>query len=159
MKKLIKLVGLAFTAISFSAPVWADTSKPNDVGVTNTLALSATQTANMGSAQDIRNWDNIALLLRFAGAKLGDEGATGNITVTFARTIDDPTSSSALWDTATRFTWAVPANGTNVVVGVTNIPRDSISGIAGLKVVSIQNGTTNRIDSVKLEIVGKSRSR
>ena len=60
-----------------------------------------------------------------------------------------------MWETATKFTWAVPANGTNVVVGVTNLSRDWVSGVTGLKVVSIQNAATNRIDGVQLLVTAK----
>ena len=46
--------------------------------------------------------------------------------------------------------------GTNTVVGVTNLPRDSISAITGLKIVSIQNSTTNRLDGVALQVTAKN---
>lgn len=160
MKNTMKtlLVG-AVTAVALilAAPVArADASEPKDFGVTNVLALSATQTVNMGTYADIRNWENVSLALTFYGAALGDGLASGNVTVTLARTTGNPTSSTAIWETTPRLTWAVPANGTNVVVGITNIPRDSISGITGLKVVSIQNGATNRIDGVALRVTAKN---
>lgn len=155
MKTLLAGAALAVAVILASPNARAAASEPKDLGVTNVLALSATQTANVGTYADIRNWENVSLALKFYGAALGDGLATGNVTVTFARTTDNPTSSSALWETATKFTWAVPANGTNVVVGVTNLSRDWISGVTGLKVVSIQNAATNRIDGVQLLVTAK----
>ena len=162
MKNTMKtlLVG-AVTAVALilAAPVArADASEPKDIGVTNVLAGSATQTANMGTYVDLRNWEYPSIALTFYGAReAGNDGvATGNVTVTFARTTGNPTSSTALWETTPRFTWIVAANGTNTVVGVTNLPRDSISAITGLKVVSIQNGTTNRLDGVALRVTAKN---
>lgn len=159
MKTTIKLLfaGVAAAAALFLAPsARADASEPKDIGVTNVLALSATQTANMGTYVDLRNWEKLSLALTFYGAALGDGLASGNVTVTFARTTGNPTSSTAIWETTPKFTWAVPANGTNVVVGVTNLPADSFSAITGLKVISIQNGTTNRIDGVALTATAKN---
>jgi hypothetical protein len=155
VKTLLAGAALAVAVILASPNARAAASEPKDLGVTNVLALSATQTANMGTYVDIRNWENVSLALGFYGAALGDGLATGNITVTLARTTGNPTSSTALWETATKFTWAVPANGTNVVVGVTNLSRDWVSGVTGLKVISIQNGATNRIDGVQLLVTAK----
>jgi len=155
VKTLLAGAALAVAVILASPNARAAASEPKDLGVTNVLALSATQTANMGTYVDIRNWENVSLALGFYGAALGDGLATGNITVTLARTTGNPTSSTALWETATKFTWAVPANGTNVVVGVTNLSRDWVSGVTGLKVVSIQNAATNRIDGVQLLVTAK----
>lgn len=160
VKTLLAGAALAVAVILASPNARAAASEPKDLGVTNVLALSATQTANMGTYVDIRNWENVSLAFKFAGAALGDgltmpTGTSSNIVVTLARTTGNPTSSTALWETTPRFTWALAANGTNVVVGVTNLGRDWISGVTGIKVVSIQNTATNRIDGVQLLVTAK----
>lgn len=157
MMKTLKFLGLAL-ALSFAVSARADTSKPFAVGTTNTLAASATQTANMGSVIDVRNWTSVSFLCQY------DRLATnmGNVTLTFARTIDDPSQSTARWETTPRFTWVVPTvtpDVTNTVVGVTNLPADSISAIAGLKVISIQNGVAGVMTNFTLSVVGKNRGR
>ena len=152
MKKLLLALGVGLAAFTASA----DSSKPFDVGVTNTLALSATQTANMGSVIDLRNWAGFALRLRATGATTN----SGNVVVTFARSTDtDPTASTAVWETTPQFTWTVALNSTNAVIGITNLPNDSFSGISGLKVVSIQNTAAGAVGSVKLEVTGKTAQR
>jgi Flp pilus assembly protein TadG len=156
VKTLLAGAALAVAVILASPNARAAASEPKDLGVTNVLALVATQTSDLGTYVDIRNWENVSMAFTFYGAALGDGLTTSsNVTVTFARTTGNPTSSSALWETTPKFTWAVPANGTNVVVAVTNLPRDSISGITGFKVVSIQNAATNRIDGVQLLVTAK----
>lgn len=155
VKTLLAGAALAVAVILASPNARAAASEPKDLGVTNVLALSATQTANMGTYVDIRNWENVSLALTFYGAALGNGLATSNVVVTLARTTGNPTSSTALWETTPRFTWTVPVNGTNVVVGVTNLSRDWVNGTTGLKVISIQNGATNRIDGVQLLVTAK----
>lgn len=155
MKTTIKLLfaGAAAAAALFLAPAArADASTPKDIGVTNVLAASATQTADLGTYVDIRNWENVSLTLTFYGVTAS---TNGNVTLTFSRTTGDPTSSTALWETTPKFTWAVPATGTNVIVGVTNLPRDSFSGITGFKIVSAANGTAGDVSGVKLLVTAK----
>ena len=157
MKNTMKTLFVgAVTAVALilAAPVArADASEPKDIGVTNVLAASATQTVNMGTYVDIRNWENVSLALTFYGVVAS---TNGNVTVTFVRTTGNPTSSAALWETTPKFTWAVPATGTNVIVGVTNLPRDSFSGVTGFKVVSVANGTAGGISGVQLLVTAKN---
>lgn len=156
MKNTMKtLLAGAVTAVALilAAPfARADASAPKDIGMTNALVASATQTADLGTYVDCRNWENISLTLTFYGVTAS---TNGNVTLTFVRTTGDPTSSSALWETTPKFTWAVPATGTNVIVGVTNLPRDSFSGITGFKLVSAANGTAGNISGVHLLVTAK----
>lgn len=160
MKTFTKILcGLALCLVAL-LPARADVSKPFDVGVTNVLASSATQTSNMGSVIDIRNWDNVSLLMSI-GRSLSTN-VSGNITITFARTIDDPTTAAARWETTPRFTFVgavAAANDTLPMVCVTNLAKDFISGITGLKAISIQNGASGVMTNVVLAVTGKTRSK
>ena len=152
---ILTAVALAVAALVVAPRAAADASAPTDIGMTNSLTLSATQTTDLGNVLDIRKWENVSLTLKFVGAA----GVTGNAVLTFARTASaDPKASTAVWETTPRFTWTVASNGTNAVVGFTNLPRDSISAVTGLKLVSAQNTVTSNLTSVALLATGKDRS-
>lgn len=151
MKKLLAVLTLGLLAFGARA----DVSRSASFGVTNTAAANVTTTANVGSAIDIGNWQNIALQCSFVGSAT----TNNNLVITFSRTIDDPDSSTAVWETTPKFTWTIPTDGTNSVVGFTNMPRDTISAVRGLKVLSIQNTATNTLSSLTLRLIGKERSK
>lgn len=155
MKNLLKvtlLVVAAALAVTLSSR--ADSSAPTTFGATNTVVANGTTTDNVGSGLDVTRWQNLALLCEFAGTT----ASTGNLVITIVRTLHDPDSSSAVWDTA-GFTWTIAFNGTSQVNLVTNLPNDFVSAVGGLKIKSIQNTTSDSDASgFSLKLVGKNRS-
>jgi hypothetical protein len=119
-----------------------------DVGMTNTLVANATQTANLGNPVQVSPQTSVGLALSFVGAA----AVTGNVTLTLARSAD-----GTKWETTPQFTFIVPLNGTNSVVGVTNLPSSVIGSFKWIKVVSAANSaaSNNSPTSVVLEVIKK----
>lgn len=158
MKKLITILA-GVLAIGLTAR--GDSSAPTDFGTTTTVAAAATVTSGLGDGLDLDKWKDFALMCTFSGATSATN--VGNIVITFARSIYDKDSSSAIWETTPQFTWTIPLNQSNTVVAFTNLGKDWVSGVRSIKPVSIQNTsahavTTNDVSSFKLLIVGKNRS-
>ena len=110
-----------------------------DVG-TQSIISSATftnDTTRTTGFTDVKidKQDNIGVLLSFQGNGSGSD----EITVTFARSGDGTT-----FETTPRFTWAIPANGTTAVVAYTNLSSAVIGSAGYLRVISVQNASTNR---------------
>lgn len=143
MKKLLTILAASLMAGSAFA---AETSpirlgsalgdRGQTVALTNVVPASSTESTLVGSPVDIREWDRVGLLLSFASPSAG----TANTTLTFARS-GSKELATAVFETTPRFTWVVAANGTNTVVGFTNLPNDSLSGVSFLKLISVGTGT------------------
>lgn len=133
MKHFIRTLGLlGAVALSLVAlPAQArDESSPITVSVTNAVPGGVTDTVGIGSAVDIRTWRLVSLQSSFTGSTTN----IGNVVFTFARSVD-----GVKYETTPRLTWTLALNTTNEVVGITNLPIDTISGSGFLKVVSVQN--------------------
>jgi hypothetical protein len=105
--------------------------------ITNFIPATTTQTAHLGEGVDLRGWDRFALTASYAGVAAG----TSNITVTLVRSGRNTTPDLATYETVRPMTWVFPLNGTNTQVIVTNLPRDSVSGITALKLYSVGVGS------------------
>lgn len=106
------------------------------VAITNYIPATTTQTALVGNGIDVRGWDRLSLKATFSGVAAG----TSNITVTLVRSTSNTTPDLATYETVRPMTWVFPLNGTNTQVIVTNLPRDSVSGITALKIYSVATG-------------------
>jgi len=146
MKKFLSLVLIgAVCALCTAPPARADVGTQS-MGITNTLAASATQTTGVGSVVKVDDHRDIGLVFRGQGS---DEG-TGNITLLIGRSADGVT-----FETTPRFSWVVAAASTNAFVAYTNM-TETVLGAAGyLKVFSIQNAATNSITNCSLTVIKK----
>ena len=125
MKKILTMLALAVAALAPAhaqqyAVSTAYSSSTNSIGtnatVTNNVTISATKVADIGLGVTAR----------------GASGATGNITATFARSLDGTN-----WVSSPTITVAVPLSGTNVVTAVTNI---TLGAVGYLRLNTVANG-------------------
>ena len=84
--------------------------------VTNNVTFTATKVTDVGLAVTAR----------------GASGATGNVTATFARSLD-----GSNWVSSPTITVAVPLSGTNLVTAVTNI---TLGSVGYLRLTTVANG-------------------
>lgn len=158
----IAVLAFAFSALGqapaeVSAVVLGSAASPSNqtAVMTNAVPSGTTESTLVGSGVDLRNWKSVALQLE--GTCIQGANAGGNLTLTFARTATPAGPSTAVYETANRFTWSVLAgaiNSTNTVVGLTNLPLDQVSGITGLKLVSVQ-AVSNSVSGLKITVTRK----
>lgn len=157
------VMAFAFSAFSqapaeVSAVVLGSAASPaplQTVVMTNAVPSGTTESTLVGSGVDLRNWKTVALQLE--GSCIQGANVGGNLTLTFARTASNAGPSAAVYETANQFTWSILAgaiNSTNTVVGLTNLPIDQISGITGLKLVSVQ-AVSNSVSGLKITVTRK----
>lgn len=156
------VMALAFSAFGqapaeVSAVVLGSAASPSNqtAVMTNAVPSGTTESTYVGSGVDLRNWKSVALQLE--GSCIQGANVGGNLTLTFARTASNLSPSSAVYETANRFTWSVLAgaiNSTNTVIGLTNLPNDQISGITGLKLISVQ-AVSNSVSGLKITVTRK----
>ena len=157
MKNLFLTV---LSVLAFAGSAFAETSairvgsalgdRGQTAVLTNAVPASSTESTNVGSGVDLREWKNVALQVSFAGAA----GTNATATLTFVRTATrlGPADSGVVWETTPAFTWVVSAGtASGTVVGVTNLPNDSFSGLTGLKLKSIASGT-NALSGITLTV-------
>lgn len=146
------LAGSAFAESSAIRIGSALGDRGQTVALTNAIPASTTESTHVGSGVDLREWENVSLQTSFNSGSAG----TGTVTLTFARSGGrlGPADSGIVYETTPRFTWVLAANGTNTVVGHTNLPRDSISGAAALRLVSVAAGT-NALANFTLTVTRK----
>lgn len=167
MKTFLKLVGAAIVALGVTAfgtdtldvsaiPLGSTLSPTTQTAVmTNAVPSGTTESTFVGSGVDLRQWRSVAIQLEgtcIQGANVG-----GNLTLTFARTASGAGPATAVYDNANRITWSVLAgaiNSTNTVVGITNLPMDYVSGITGLKLISVQ-AISNSVSGLKITVTRK----
>ncbi len=124
---------------------------------TNAIPASTTHTnPSTTDVVDIQAWKGVAMQIKFTGADVG----TGNVTVTLARSLSTTRSSTpgflastAELETVRPLTYVIAANGTNQVIGITNIAN--LDGVSGLKVYSVQNAATNAISGLAIKFLRK----
>lgn len=156
MKKILFTL-LAAVGLTVAARAAEEVSAVTLSSFTNAVPASSTHT-NPSSTDvvDIQAWKGVAMQVKFTGADV----STGNVTVTLARSLSTARgttvgflSSAAVVETVRPLTFVIAANGTNQVVGITNIAN--LDGISGLKVYSVQNAATNAISGLEIKFLRK----
>lgn len=136
------LILTALATLAFAGSAFAETSpirlgsalgdRGQTVAVTNNIPTNTAETTLLGSPVDIREWKSVSLQVSFNSATAG----TTNIAFVFVRSASKDLAT-AVYETTPTLTWNIPANGTNTVVGLTNLPLDTIAGTSYLKLKSV----------------------
>jgi hypothetical protein len=146
LAKLV-IIGAMLALFAFaSAPVQAGVTT-DTVAVTNTVPASATTTANLGSQVDVKNADNVGVLLSFQAA---DGAETANVVLKFARSC-----AGVTWETSPLISITAAANGTNMVRYAGIIPATTLGAFGYIKAVSLQNACTNAITNITVQVIKK----
>lgn len=103
--------------------------------IASTLGTNATATANLGAGVQVTRGP-VGVEFTFAGSAAG--ATDGSVTLTIARSADGVT-----WETTPGIALALTPNGTNTVVGVTNISDAAVGAFNWVKAVKLVNGSTN----------------
>ncbi len=126
MKKLLtSLIMMAALAVTVQAQV-----SVINLGATNSVTASATETKNLGSAVDVSKHRTVGVEARFQGSAAG----TNDVIYLFKLSSDGKT-----YESGTTFKAAWAQNSTNAVIGVTNVPETHLGCFKYIKLYSIQN--------------------
>lgn len=150
MKKLIALlfsvglVGAAYAASDGSPVVIQD--------VVTGVSANTTVTDDLGGPVEVARWSRVAVFVGFKGTATN----SGNVVLTFARTVDvNPyRNAGALFETASDLTATVALNGTNEVRAVVPLDPDKLHGVTGIRLLSIQNtaASANHITNLVVRV-------
>lgn len=123
--------------------------------MTNAVPSGTTESTLVGAGVDLRAWRSVSIQLE--GTCIQGANAGGNLTLKFARSATHASPALQVYETTPPIIWSVPAgaiNSTNSVANLTNLPLDSISGITGLKLVSVQ-AISNSVSGLKVTVLRK----
>lgn len=138
MNTKFKLIGPLMVTVSLmllsATPARAD-ADVKSFGITNSIAANSTLTtaADCGVVVKIDNQDNAWLIFRGTGST----AQSGNITFTFARSMDNVT-----WETSPQFTAVFALASTAETIKWSQLTSTTIGSAAYVKIVSIVNANT-----------------
>lgn len=139
---LMLAVFVPTSAQAQTATVYSATYPAVTVGLASN-SVPASGSVTYTNVIDSRVYDEWAVQLTTVQALAG----TGNITVTFKRSVD-----KTLWDSG--FTWVFPATGTTTNTVVTNL---TVGAVGYLKLGSIANAETSTCSIVSLKVAPKPK--
>ena len=133
MKKLLSIIAFAVTSLFYVEQAAAQTPNVYTVGAFSglTSAVNASTTATPGNTFSVSEFEN-------AGIQITLKASTTNttlVTFNFAKSVDSTT-----YESTPSVAITVTPNGVTEVSKFTNV---SVSGVAGLKLVSIENSNAN----------------
>lgn len=161
MKRILALLSL----IALSFPALARDEEVSAVSLsafTNAVPASTTYTnTSTTDVVDIQGWRNVSLQVEVAAAA----AATDNVTLLLVRSLSTARSSTAGFlssaatvETLRPCSFVFALNGTNTQRAITNLPASYLDGVSGLKVYSVQNGSTQALSGLTIKFLRKRTS-
>lgn len=157
MKLLKYAIAFALVALTARGEVSVvNLSTTANGSLTNVIPAATTASTQLGNGANLAQWKTVALQASFVLTTTN----VGNLVLTFARSgsqLGSETSpTQATYETATTWTWTLANNGTNNVVGLTNLPATFIDGVSAIKLISAQNtASAGAVSNLSLLITRK----
>jgi len=156
MKLLKYAIAFALVALTARGEVSVvNLSTTANGSLTNVIPASTTTSTQMGNGANLSQWKTVALQASFASTATN----AGNLVLTFARSgsqLGSETSPTQATYETTTWTWTLANNGTNNVVGLTNLPATFIDGVSAIKLISAQNtASAGAVSNLSLLITRK----
>ena len=156
MKLLKYAIAFALVALTARGEVSVvNLSTTANGSLTNVIPASTTTSTQIGNGANLSQWKTVALQASFASTATN----AGNLVLTFARSgsqLGSETSPTQATYETTTWTWTLANNGTNNVVGLTNLPATFIDGVSAIKLISAQNtASAGAVSNLSLLITRK----
>jgi hypothetical protein len=145
--KQFGLIGACVLLAVAALPARAEVG-PENMGITNLLAVTAASTAGgaIGRAITVDNQEHVGLQLNFTGSGAG----TANAVIALQRTADGTN-----YETAPLLIITVAATGNTPVAYYTNLNRDWIGGAYKFRTLYVSNANAVTLTNVSAWVVKK----